>query len=189
MKKKQALKVLGCASSTLQRYVKKGYIRTQRLPNGFLLYNEEDVFLMAGKQIKKDNLTVAYFRVNKETRKGRAKMEEQQHLVHEWCIKRGIRVDRVYQDYGVGTNGYRKDFNRLIEDAMQGEIGVLVILTKCRLDRFSYYTMRKILRHHGVRIEVVAPHLEDPYYLDEQTEDLAKVMAEARLDRVPQKPD
>ena len=188
MKRKRVLEVLGCHSSTLMRYVDKGWIRVERMKNGFYRYNEEDVFLMAGKKIKKDNLCVAYCRVNKDTIKGKEKMAEQKHLVHEWAIKRGIRIDRVYEDYSVGTNAYREDFNQLVEDILEGEIGTVIILTKCRLVRFSYFMIRKMFRFHGTKIEIIAPHLEDPFYLDEQTEDIAKILQEAKMERIPQKP-
>lgn len=187
MKRKRVLEVLEVSGSTLQRYVQKGWIRVERLKNGFFRYNEEDVFLMAGKKIKKDNLTVAYCRVNKNTIKGKEKMTEQKQLVHEWAIKRGITIDRVYEDYGVGTNAYREDFNRLVEDVMEGEIGTVIILTKCRLVRFSYFMIRKMFRFHGTRIELIAPHLEDPYYLDEQTDDIAKMLSDARVERISEK--
>ena len=189
MKRKRALEVLEVSPSTLQRYVKRGWIRADRKPNGYLDYNEEDVFRVAGKKIKGHALTVAYLRVNKETVAGKEKMIQQNREVHDWAIKRGIKIDRIYQDYGVAENAYREDFNRLLEDSMDGQISTVIVLTKCRLSRFSYYMVRKVLRHHGVRIEVVAPNLEDPYYLDEQTEDLAKVMSQARLDRIKKASD
>lgn len=189
MKRKRALEILEVSYSTLRRYVDKGWIRAEKKANGQYDYLDEDVFRVSGKKMKGHAMTVAYLRVNKETIAGKEKMIEQNREVHDWAIKRGITIDRIYQDYGVAENAYREDFNRLIEDSIDGQISTLIILTKCRLSRFSYYMVRKILRHHGVRIEVIAPALEDPYYLDEQTEDLAKVMAEARLDRIKKASD
>lgn len=184
MRKKDVIRVIGCHPSTVKRYVEKGYIKAVKLPNGRYNYDEESVYAMVGKRIPKENKIVAYCRVNKDTIKGREKLQEQKQLVNLWAIKRGITIDEVYEDLSTGTNAYRKGFNSLLESIFKKEISTVIIHTKCRLVRFSFYTMRMMFRYHGVKIEIISPAIEDPFYLDEQTDDIAKMLSDARVERI-----
>ena len=46
MKSKEFLKLLQISRPTLTKYVKKGWIKTQTLPNGHYNYNDDDVYKM-----------------------------------------------------------------------------------------------------------------------------------------------
>lgn len=54
MKGKKVLKLLQVTRPTLCSYVKKGIIKTKRLPNGFYEYDEESVYKLLEEDLKNE---------------------------------------------------------------------------------------------------------------------------------------
>ena len=55
MKAKEVLKLLNITRVTLHNYVKNGIIKTDSKVNGFYNYNEDSVYSIINKNIKKKN--------------------------------------------------------------------------------------------------------------------------------------
>lgn len=190
MTKSEALEVLGCSYSTLRRYAKKGLIRTYtyeiRGRRGKMNYWDEDVYALVGKKYEKEHWIVGYCRVKGGQNQDKEKMLEQKKLMREFCTRRGISLEKIYEDVGRSTDYSKKgrpDFHRLLRDVMQGRVQAVVVDTKCRLTRVAFQVYEELFLYHGCDIVIMNPALTDPYYLEEQSEDLAQLIQDAGLDR------
>lgn len=187
MYSKEAMEVIGCSWNTLRNYVKRGYIRYTRMPNGKRMYWDEDVYAMVGKRLPKKSDVVLYVRMNKSTTESRKKMLEQQRVAYDWAVARGIKIARVYEDWAPATGfsiKQRPGLHELVQDVIQKKVGSVIVETPDRLARIGFELLEELFKYYGVEILVINEVLEDPYYAAEQTEDLAELIAKAKEDRL-----
>jgi predicted site-specific integrase-resolvase len=190
MTKDEALKVLGVSYSTLKRYVKRGLINTYRyqMPGKMNKANywDDDVYAMVGKRMTKEHWIVGYVRVKHRFKEDLAQLQSQKNLMRHFCTKRGISLEKVYEDIGASTDYSergRPQFHQLLRDVMAGKVDAVVLDTKCRLTRVAFEVYEELFKYHGTDIVIMNPVLTDPYYLEEQSEDLAKLIETAGLAR------
>lgn len=194
---RQALKVLGCSYSTLARYAKAGKIGTSKYEifgkMGKVNYWDEDVYAMVGRRLKRKagaRQVAAYYRVNGRTKLDEEKMTEQKRLINSYIFARGARIEREYEDK-CGGNEFRYEkrpgWHTLIQDIMKGEVGVLLLHTRCRFARFGWEGYLEMFKYYEVEVVILYDFLEDIYYQDEQSEDLATELHKLKMDRVKQK--
>lgn len=183
----EAIEVIGCSYNTLRNYVKRGYIRYTKMPNGKRMYWDEDVYAMVGKRLPKTSDSVIYARVNKSTTESRKKMQLQQKTCLDWATARGIKIKKVYEDWAPSTGfgiKQRPAFHELIQDVIQKKVGAVIIETSCRLARIGFEIFDELFRYYGVEILIINEVIEDPYYTAEQTEDLTELITRAKEDRL-----
>jgi predicted site-specific integrase-resolvase len=190
MTKREALEVLGCSYSTLRRYAAKGLIRTYKYEirgrRGKMNYWDEDVYAMVGKKITKEHWIVGYTRVGKRFKTDLANLQSQKNLMRHFCTKRGISLEKIYEDIGASTDhsqAGRPQFHELLRDIMKGKVDAVVVDTTCRISRVAYEFFAELCKYHGTDIVIMNPSLTDPYYLEEQSEDLTHLIQEAGLAR------
>ena len=187
MTKKEALKVIGCSWSTLRRYVIRGLIHATVLQNGKKNYWDDDVYAMVGKRIPREHLIAIYCRVNGKSREANDKMLEQKRIIYGWCAKRGIIIDRVYEERGLSTE-YSKErrpvLHELMKDIFSKKIDAVVIETEDRISRVGYPIFREMFKYHGVEPIVINKVIEDPFYQSEQAADIARILEQAKIDRL-----
>jgi len=189
---KEAMKVLGVSYTTLNRYVKKGYIRAYKykMPKymGKNNYWDDDVYALVGKKLQeKGHSVVGYVRVKGVFQADKDNLQMQKNNMREFCTKRGISLEKLYEDKGASTDyskSGRPAFHELLRDIISNRIQALVIDTKCRLTRVAFEVLEELCIYHGVDIIIMNPVLSDPYYLEEQTNDLTKLIRDAGLDRI-----
>ena len=92
MKAKETLNLLRVTRQTLVRYVKNGTIKVTELPNKQYDYNDEDVYKLLNKDIRRK--TVIYARVS--TPKQKRDLENQIDMLKTYCINSGIQINSVY---------------------------------------------------------------------------------------------
>lgn len=187
MTRSEAIEVIGCSWSSLRRYAADGRIRTTRLQNGKLNYWDEDVYAMVGKKISRDHWVVLYSRVNGSGEKAKAKMLEQQRLCYAWCAKRGLTIDKKYEDWAPSTDfseNRRPGLHEMLKDVIGKRVDAVVVETRDRLCRVGWELFKMIFKYYGVELVIVNKVIEDPYYQKEQAEDLAKILDQARVDRL-----
>lgn len=146
---KEARKILGISSDTLRNWDKLGKIDTIRSPTGIRLYNKEDVFLFAGIPIPtKKTRKVAYCRVSSRGQKD--------DLDRQIEFFRSNYPDyEVVSDIGSGINWKRKGLNSILEQALQGHIGSVMVAHKDRLSRFGFELIENILSYVGTELIVL----------------------------------
>lgn len=94
MKSNEVLKLLKISRVTLWKYVKNGKIRTIKQPNGYYLYNADDVYKIAHLETKRAN--VIYARVS--TNKQKQDLFNQIENNIAYLNAKGIGVDKIYSD-------------------------------------------------------------------------------------------
>jgi putative resolvase len=151
MKAKEVLKILKITRQTLCKYVKQGKIRVEKLPNGYYLYNAEDVYKFLNKTLVRKN--VIYARVS--TSKQKKDLENQVETLREFCNKNGIIVNDVYKDIGSGINFDRKEFERLLTDVIEFQIQKVYITYKDRLSRISFEMFKKLFERFHCEIAIL----------------------------------
>ena len=175
MKANKVLEVLGITRSTLCKYVKLGYIKVNKLPTGIYDYDEDSVYEFIGQKKKKHNSKiVSYARVFTQNQK--EQLKEQSHRIYESCIARGITLDEQYEDVKSGMSFDRKDFQKLCEEIIRGNVELLVIENKDRLMRFGYEIFEGFFRYFGTKILVLNDTISNRTYEQELTEDLLLII-------------
>lgn len=190
---REALDVLGVSYSTLKRYVAKGLIRTYTYQTpklmGKMNYWDDDVYALVGHRTQRKagaREIAIYLRVNGKTRADDERMIEQKRTVMKFCAARGISIDRTYEDRASSIetrDEARPDWHRLLRDVMAGDVAALVVETRCRLSRFAWNEIETLFKYHHCELIIVNKVIDDLFYQDEQSEDLARQIELLKLDR------
>jgi len=107
MKSKEVLNLLRISRQTLTRYVSNGTIRVEVQPNKYYNYNDEDVYKILNKDIKRK--IVIYARVS--TPKQKKDLENQIDFLKSWCFSNGNQLNGIYSNVASGISfDKRKDF-------------------------------------------------------------------------------
>lgn len=191
----KAMEVLGVSYSTLTRYTKAGKIRTSKYKMigkmGKTNYWDEDVYALVGRRLKRKagaKEVAAYFRAGSASNEARARKEKSKDLVNKFCLARGITIDRIYEDTASGARWdykARPDLHRLIQDIMKGDVAVLIVETKCRITRFGWEMFEELLKYYECELMVLNKVIDDPFYQEEQSDDVAVVLHKMKMDRLP----
>jgi putative resolvase len=91
MKAKEVLKILNVSRITLCTYVRKGYIKTTLLPNGYYDYDEQSVYQFLGKN---NRANFIYARVS--TYKQKKDLLRQIKLLTDYSYNNDIEIKHIY---------------------------------------------------------------------------------------------
>ena len=175
MKSKNVLQILGITRATLCKYVKLGYIKVTLLPTGLYNYDDDSVYAFIGiKKNKHKSKIISYSRVSTQNQKNQLK--EQTQRIYESCISRGLKLDGQYEDIKSGLSFDRKDFQKIIEEIIRGNVELLVIENKDRLVRFGFEILEGIFKYFGCKILVLNDTISNKSYEQELTEDLISII-------------
>lgn len=183
---------LGVSRRTLYNYVEKGLIRVTKYQMPRLMgknnYNDSDVLALLGQGLRsKDREIVAYVRARGKTKEDDASILDQRQGIQQFLRARGATVDEIFEDRSssMTTNfGKRPGLDLLIQKVLRGEVDALVMDTRCRLIRWGWDVYEAMFRYHGVKVIIMNKVMGNPYYESEQSDDLAMVLAEAKIDRI-----
>lgn len=175
MKANEVLQILNITRVTLCKYVKLGYIKVTKMPNGLYNYDDDSVYSFVGlKKNKHNSKIVSYARVSTQSQKNQ--LEEQNQRIYDSCISKGIQLDYQYKDIKSGLSSDRKDFQKLIQEIIKGNVELLVIENKDRLVRFGYDILESIFKYFGCKILVLNDTISNKTYDQELTEDLISII-------------
>lgn len=153
MKAEEVLNLLQITRPTLTKYVKNGWIKTEKLKNNRYWYDEKSVNEFLNK--KMDRKIVIYARVS--TQKQKKDLENQIELLKKYCFENGYKLSNIYKDIASGINyDSRKDFFNLIDDIYAGKIEKVIITYKDRLSRIGFGLFIKLFEKFGTKIEVIS---------------------------------
>jgi predicted site-specific integrase-resolvase len=151
MKAKEVLKIMGITRPHLCQLVKQGKIGVTRQPNGYYVYNAEDVYRYVGKKHK--NLNVIYARVS--TNRQKTDLARQIDGLSAFCLAQGIKVDHVFSDVASGINfDKRKQFFTLLDLVIDGQVEKVVVNYKDRLSRVGFDLFNHLFLKFGTEIVV-----------------------------------
>ena len=176
---KKAAEILGCGTSTLRTWDKNGSLVAIRTPGGQRRYRTEDLDKFQGitkKTSKKSESVAVYSRVSSHEQKAKGDLDRQKGRLLEHCVKQGYSVTHVMEEVGSGMTDTRPKMLRLLELAVRGEIGRVVIEHKDRLARFNFNIFQKFFESHGVQVEWLENVLPKSYEA-ELVEDMVSLMS------------
>lgn len=86
--------------------------------------------------------TIIYARVSNQGQKD--DLENQIEFLKTFSNAKGMIIDEIITDIGSGLNYNRKEWNKLIESCIDGNISTIIIAHKDRFIRFGYDWFEKI---------------------------------------------
>ena len=150
LRPEEVSKLLKVTVRTLLNWDYKGELKSIRTKGGHRRYLESDVFtrLPAEDQLKKIKRNICYCRVStpgqREDLERQAQFFSTQYPQHE-----------IIKDIGSGINFKRKGFNSILDSAVQGDIGEVVVTHKDRLCRFGFELVLRIIKSTNGEIVVL----------------------------------
>jgi putative resolvase len=168
---KEAKKLLGVTTKTIQRWDKEGKIRVVRTVGGKRRIPESEIKRILG--LKEGRAVVGYARVSSATQKD--DLERQKQLLHSYAKDKGYDKVQILSDVGSGLNEKRKGFLKLLEMVAEGKVSKVIVAYKDRLTRFGFETLRKLFQAFGTEIEVINSEEKTPQ--EELVEDLITIVS------------
>jgi putative resolvase len=168
---KEAKKLLGVTTRTIQRWDKEGKIRVVRTVGGRRRIPESEIKRILG--LKEERVVVGYARVSSTNQKD--DLERQKQLIHSYAKDKGYDKIQILSDVGSGLNEKRRGFLKLLEMVTERKISRVIIVYEDRLTRFGFETLRKIFQALGTEIEVINSGEKTPQ--GELVEDLITVVS------------
>jgi len=147
---KEAKKLLGVTTKTIQRWDREGKIRVVRTIGGRRI-PESEIKRILG--LKEERVVVGYARVSSTTQKD--DLEGQKQLIHSYAKDKCYGEIQILSDVGSGLNENRKGFLRLLEMVAERKVSRVIIVCGDRLTRFGFETLRKMFQAFGTAIEVI----------------------------------
>jgi putative resolvase len=167
---KEAKRLLGVTTKTIQRWDKEGKIRVVRTVGGRRRIPESEIKRILG--LKEERVVVGYARVSSTTQKD--DLERQKQLIHSYAKDKGYGEVQILGDVGSGLNEKRKGFLKLLEMVTERKVSKVIIVYEDRLTRFGFETLRKMFQAFGTAIEVINSE-DNPQ--EELVEDLITVVS------------
>jgi len=152
MKAKEVLNLLQISRKTLHVYAKDGRIRYTVMPNKMYNYNEEDVFKILNKDIKRK--TVIYARVS--TPKQKNDLQNQIEQMKQWCFMSGNTISGIYSDIASGISfEKRKGFFEMLDEIMDHKVEKVVTTYSDRLSRVGFELLVCLFRKFRTEIVTI----------------------------------
>ena len=153
MKANEVLNLLRISRKTLHVYASTGKIRFTVMPNGFYDYNDEDVYKLLNRDVKRK--TVIYARVS--TVKQRNDLENQIQQLKQWCFMNGYTINAIYSDIASGISfDKRKGLFEMIDEIIDYKVEKVIITYKDRLSRSGFDLFKHLFEKFGTEIVVIS---------------------------------
>jgi len=167
---KEAKRLLGVTTRTIQRWDKEGKIRVVRTLGGRRRIPESEIKHILG--LREERAVVGYARVSSSTQKN--DLERQKQLIQEYCKQKNYEVD-ILSDIGSGLNERRRNYLKLLEMVDDKRISTIVVAYRDRLTCFGFETLERLFSAFGTRIEVINREEKTPQ--EELVEDLITIVS------------
>ena len=153
MKAKEVLSTLRISRGTLANYVKRGWLGATRLTNGYYDYNDQDVFNLLNKGVKRN--TYIYARVS--TYKQKKDLQNQIEMLKSFAFNAGYQINGIYSDIASGISfEKRKQFFELLDNVINHKVERVIIAYKDRLSRVGFDLFYHLFKQFGTEIVVVS---------------------------------
>jgi predicted site-specific integrase-resolvase len=149
-KTKDLCRLFGVYESTIKSWEQTGKIKAIRTPSGVRLFDKQSILayfdqVQEAQTLKKN---VIYCRVSSQHQKD----DLQRQIDH----LRSLYPDhQLVQDIGSGVNFKRKGLQTILELALKGDLGQLVVSYKDRLARFGFELIEWIINKQGGQVLVL----------------------------------
>jgi len=148
---KEAKKLLGVTTRTIQRWDKDGKIRVVRTIGGPRRIPESEIKRILG--LKEERAVLGYVRVSSSTKKD--DLERQKQLLMSYAKEKGYGEIQILSDIGSGLNENRRGFLKLLEMVSERKVSKVIVAYSDRLTGFGFETLRRLFSAFGTEIEVI----------------------------------
>lgn len=153
MRSKEASRILGVTNTTLQDYVRKGYIKAEKTPSGIYNYDEGSLYKFLNKDIVRKNYI--YARVSSSSQK--KDLDNQIELLTNFCFQQGIQIGGAFKDIASGISfENRYEFFQMLDDVIAGKVEKVIITYKDRLSRVGFELFYHLFQHYGTQIIIMS---------------------------------
>lgn len=153
-KPKEFAELLGVSVATLQRWDRQGTLHAHRSITDRRYYTYDQYLEWKGVRTPVDERKIViYARVS--TRNQKEDLNNQVQFLRQFCNARGMIVSQCIEEYGSGLNYNRKQWNKLIDEVMEGSVQAIVIAEKDRFVRFGYDWFERLCLKMNTKIIVV----------------------------------
>lgn len=157
----QFSKLINVKVKTLQKWDREGILVAYRTPTNRRYYTHTQYLQFLGQEDNAQKDNVIYTRVSGNSQKD--DLKRQADFLVEYCHHNGISIANIYSDVGSGLNFNRKDWNRLIDDCLEGRIANIYVAYKDRFIRFGFdWFQRFLLNKFGVNLIAVNDVVSSP---------------------------
>jgi len=171
---KEAGKLLGVSTRTIQRWDKEGLIKVIRTPKGRRRIPKSEVFRILREKFN-DRRAVVYARVSSQKQEKDGNLERQKERLLKFAKEHNYEVIRVFQDVASGINDKRRNFWKMMEFVKKEGIPYVIVEFPDRLTRFGIKFVEKLLEEYGARL-VVAEKRMPKDKMEELVEDLIMII-------------
>ena len=171
---KEAGKLLGVSTRTIQRWDKQGLIKTVRTPKGRRRIPLSEVKRLL-RQMTNDRRAVIYARVSSQKQDKDGNLERQIERLLRWAKENNYEVVKVFKDTASGINDKRKNFWKMMEFIKQEGIPYLIVEFHDRLTRFGLEYIKALLKEYGTELIIVEKKMSKDK-MEELVEDLITII-------------
>lgn len=133
----ETCKLLKITPVTLNRWVKLGKIKYEKINSRKFLYDVDSVINTINKNNNK--LNIIYSRVSNSNQK--KDLVNQTSIIKQYMLSNGIIPDITFEEIASGMNDNRKKLNELIDLIIDRKVNTIFITFKDRLTRFRFWTL------------------------------------------------
>jgi predicted site-specific integrase-resolvase len=153
MKPSEFAELLGVSIKTLHRWDKTGKLTAKRTLSNHRYYTEDDIAVAKGlKLTPATRKNVLYCRVS--SKKQSTELENQKKTLLSFSIAKGISADEIITEIGGGLNFKRPLFLKLVIEALEGKVDLIIVAHKDRLCRFAFELLETLFARNGCQILV-----------------------------------
>jgi len=173
-------KMLGCSRGTLNNREREGKLKTYYLDSGRRYYKREDVLLALKEKdlLLEDDAKVdlLYCRVSTHNQKNRGDLDRQiSYSLNKVALMNPKNLE-IFSDVGSGLNDERKNFKKVLNKILSGEVDRLFVLYKDRLARFGFGQIEEVCKHFGTKIVVLSEDEKSQTVEEELAEDIISII-------------
>ena len=151
---KEASKLLGVSTRTIQRWDKQGLIKVVRTPKGRRRIPLSEVKRILS-QVVNDRRAVVYARVSSQKQNNDGNLERQVERILKYAKEHNYEVVKIFKDTAGGINDKRKNFWKMIQFIKENQIPYLIVEFEDRLTRFGIEYIRALLEEYGTQIVII----------------------------------
>lgn len=150
-------KLINVDTRTLQRWDKSGKLVAFRTPTDRRFYTHKQYleFMGYGEETEVSNTKKVAIYARVSSRNQKDDLENQIQFLRTFANANGYIIENVYTDIASGLNFKRKQWNKLIQDCLDGKISTIIIAHKDRFCRFGFDWFESFLKRNNVNIIVV----------------------------------
>jgi predicted site-specific integrase-resolvase len=139
------------------------------------LYPKDKIDNIINSEYIQDNRkNVIYCRVSNQKQKN--DLEKQKQILLNYCNSNGYVVNDIYCEIASGMNENRQQFNKMINDILQGNVKNVFVTYHDRLTRFGFDYFKNIFQQFNCNIIVLNNKINENDFSKELTNDLIDII-------------